>query len=152
MQLKGSVVMYTEKYVMRSIEQLQIKNLRHLYRSIADINLHLARIHRTIETKIDKYKYSFVTDYVNQFISYTSVWNVKFVYNIESPEVAMLQIFHLEHILDHEQSDQFTFERCTLMEMKEKFLELKAFKLEHIQHRKQKMLDHIAALTNQTGH
>lgn len=138
--------MNTEKYVARSIEQLHIKHVRHLYRSIAGINLALAKIHKNIERKIDKQKYRVVTDYMNQFISYTSVWNVKFVSNLESPEVAMLQIFHLDYILEQEPSCYFERERAKLNELNEKFQQLQAFKLEHIEMRKQKMLQHIGAI------
>lgn len=144
--------MNTEKYVAKSLEQLHIKHVRHLYRSIAGINLALAKIHKSIERKIDKQNYRVVTDYINQFISYTSVWNVKFVYNLESPEVALLQIFHLDYIFENEQNDQFISERASLKDQKEKFYQLNAFKLNHIKQRKQKMLDYVATHKNQTDH
>ncbi|SOC42299.1 hypothetical protein [Ureibacillus acetophenoni] len=144
--------MNTEKYVARSIEQFHIKHVRHLYRSIAGINLALAKIHKSIERKIDKQKYRVVTDYMNQFISYTSVWNVKFVSNLESPEVAMLQIFHLDYIFQHEQNEKFISERTSLEELKDKFYQLNTYKLDHIKRRKQKMLEYIATHKNQTDH
>ncbi len=124
-QLKGCIVMNTDKYVVKSLEQLHIKHVRHFYRSIAEINLELAKIHKSIEVKIDKQNYRLVTEYINQFISYTSVWNVKFVYNLESPEVAMLQIFHLEYIFEHEPTRRFKRERAALEEQKEKFTSIK---------------------------
>lgn len=143
--LKGSKFMNTNKYVMKSLEQLHIKHVRHFYHSIAEINIELAIIHKSIEINIDKQNYRLVTEYINQFISHTSVWNVKFVYNLESPEVALLQIFHLEYIFEHEQNNRrFKRERAALEEQKERFLQLKAFKSEHMKLRKQKMLDYIA--------
>lgn len=150
--MRGCIVMNTEKYVARSLEQLHIKKVRHLYRSIAEINLALANIHKGIERKIDKQKYRLVTDYINQFISYTSVWNVKFVYNLESPEVALLQIHHLDYIFEHEQNEHFISERASLKIQKEKFYQLNAFKLDHIKQRKEKMLHYIATNKNQTDH
>ncbi|KGR79352.1 hypothetical protein [Ureibacillus manganicus] len=140
--------MNTQKFVMKSIEQLQLKHVRHFYRSIAEINGELAKIHKSIESKIDKQRYRLVTEYINQFISYTSVWNVKFVYNLESPEVAMLQIFHLEYIFGHEQNELFRCEIASLEQLKEKFLQLNAFKIEHIKQRKQKMLHYITSHKN----
>lgn len=151
--LKGSKVMNTNKYVMKSLEQLHVKHIRHFYHSIAEINLELAKIHKNIEVTIDKQNYRLVTEYINQFISYTSVWNVKFVYNLESPEVAMLQIFHLDYIFEHEQNGRFKREIAALEEQKEKFLQLKAFKLEHIKLRKQKMFEYLTMNNNnQTNH
>lgn len=143
--------MITNRHVVKSIEQIQIKHVRHFYRSIVDINLALAEIHKSLEDQVDKQSYRLVTEYINQFISYTSVWNVKFVYNLESPEVAMLQIFHLESIFNQEPVSQFICERSAFEELKEKFLQLNAFKSDHIQLRKQKMLEYIERQMNQTG-
>ncbi|BDH60076.1 hypothetical protein MTP04_02060 [Lysinibacillus sp. PLM2] len=136
--------MTTDKQVVKSLENMHIKHVRHFYRSIADINLELVKIHKSIELEIDKEKYRHATNYVNEFVSYTTVWNVKFVYNLENPEIAMLQLFHLEYILESEPTNRFSKERAIFSEQIEKFNSLNAFKPEHIQMRKQKMLDYIA--------
>ncbi len=137
--------MNTDKYLEKSLEQLHIKNVRQFYSLIADINEELANLHKSIEHKIEKESYHLVTEYINQFISYTSVWNVKFVSNLENPEVAMLQIFHLDYIFQQESTEHFRCERAELIELKEKFRALEAFKNEHIELRKQKMLKYIAS-------
>ncbi|HWL24839.1 MAG TPA: hypothetical protein VNR38_14020 [Ureibacillus sp.] len=144
--------MHTDKFVMKAFEQHHINQIRYFYRSIAEINVALAKIHKSIECKLDKGKYRLLTDYIDQYISHTSVWNVKFVVNLENPEVAMLQIFHLEYIFDHEEMEHFKFERAILAQLEEKFLELNAFKQEHIQLRKQKLLNKIATHENQTDY
>lgn len=130
------------------LERQHIKHVKHFYRSIAEINLELGSIHRSIEHCIDLEKYQSITEYVNQYISYTTVWNVKFVYNLESPEVALLQIFHLDYIFSHEPKRLFRKERRIFDEQKELFKELKPFKEEHIQLRKQKMLEYIQDIEN----
>ncbi len=140
--------MEQNREVAKILERQHIKHVKHFYRSIAEINLELANIHRAIEHFIDKKKYQSITDYVNQYISYTSVWNVKFVYNLESPEVALLQIFHLDYIFSNEPKIRFKKERNIFIEQKNLFNNLKPFKEEHVQMRKQKMLDYIHEIEN----
>lgn len=135
--------MEQNREVAKILERQHIKHVKHFYRSIAEINLELGNIHREIEKFIDKEKYQLITDYVDQYVSYTSVWNVKFVYNLESPEVALLQIFHLDYIFSNEPKNLFRKERNIFIEQKKLFNNLKPFKEEHIQIRKQKMLDYI---------
>ncbi|CAM5211257.1 putative protein OS=Ureibacillus acetophenoni OX=614649 GN=SAMN05877842_11217 PE=4 SV=1 [Ureibacillus acetophenoni] len=137
--IEGMIVLVTDRHAVKSIEQIHIKHVRHFYRSIAAINIALAEIHKKLEDQVNKQSYRLVTEYINQFISYTSVWNVKFAYNLESPEVAMLQIFHLDYILEQESPSRFICERSAFEELKEKFFQLDAFKIEHIQLRKQKI-------------
>lgn len=135
--------MYTNKHVAGSLEKQHLQNVRKYYLSIADINIALSKVHKTIMRQIDLKKYQFATDYIHQYISYTSVWNLKFVANLESPEVALLQIFHLHYIFDHEAENRFTKERALLVEQEQRFYNLKPYKKEHIEKRKQKMLDYI---------
>ena len=90
---------------------------------------------------LEKYKYA--TDYIHQYISYISVWNLKFVANLESPEVALLQIFHLNYIFSQEPADCFTQERAILKEKEQQFYSLKPYKEEHIEKRLQAMLNYI---------
>ena len=89
----------------------------------------------------DKYKYA--TAYLDQFISYTSVWNLKFVYNLENPEVALLQIFHLTYIFDNEPESQFIKELQELTQLKARFIEMNRFKQEKVAERYEKMLQYI---------
>lgn len=135
--------MNVNKQVAKSLEREHIKHVRHFYRSIADINLELAKIHKEIELHIDKTAYRYISDYVNQYVSYTSIWNLKFVYNMESPEIALLQLFHLEYIFDHESANLFTKERRIYTEQTELFNKLKPYKEDHIQLRKKQMMDYI---------
>ena len=65
--------------------------MRKYYLSIADINSSLSKVHQAVMPHIDLEKYKYTTEYIHRYISYTSVWNLKFVVNLESPEVALLQ-------------------------------------------------------------
>ncbi|KGR85873.1 hypothetical protein [Lysinibacillus odysseyi] len=135
--------MYTNKQVANSLEKQHLQNVRKYYLSIADINIALSAVHQAIMPQIDLKKYQFATDYIHQYISYTSVWNLKFVANLESPEVALLQIFHLHYIFDQEPKERFIKERALLAEQERHFYNLKPYKIEHMEKRKQKMLDYI---------
>lgn len=140
--------MYMNRHVVKSLERQQMKSVHRYYRSIADINMELAKLHKNIEFEIDKDHYHFATEYVNQYISYTSVWNVKFVANLENPEVALLQLFHLEYIFDHEPAHLFSNERQLFTKQKEAFIYLKSYTLDHIQMRKENMLQFIQEKKN----
>ena len=132
------------KEVALSIERQHTKHVKHYYRTIAEINLELAKIHKNLHFTLNKEKYQHVTEFVNKYISYTTVWNIKFVYNLENPEVALLQIFHLEYIFDREPLDRYETERRIYTEQKEHFRKTEAYTQEHIQLRKKGMLDFIA--------
>ena len=135
--------MYSNKHVASSLEKQHQKNVRKYYLSIADINSALSKVHQSVMPHIDLEKYKLATDYINQYISYTSVWNLKFVVNLESPEVALLQIFHLNYIFSQEPADCFTQERAILKEKEQHFYSLKPYKEEHIEKRLQNMLSYI---------
>lgn len=135
--------MLSNKHVASSLEKQQLQNVLKYYLSIADINSTLSKVHQSVMPHIDLEKYKYATEYVHQYISYTSVWNLKFVVNLESPEVALLQIFHLNYIFSQEPANCFTQERAILEEKEQYFYSLKPYKEEHIQKRMQTMLSYI---------
>ena len=135
--------MLSNKHVASSLEKQQLQNVLKYYLSIADINSTLSKVHQSVMPHIDLEKYKYATQYIHQYISYTSVWNLKFVVNLESPEVALLQIFHLNYIFSQEPANCFTQERAILEEKEQYFYSLKPYKEEHIQKRMQTMLSYI---------
>ena len=135
--------MYSNKHVASSVEKQHLQNVRKYYLSIGDINNALSNVHQALMPHIHLEKYKYATDYIHQYISYTSVWNLKFVANLESPEVALLQIFHLNYIFSQEPADRFTQERAILREKEQHFYSLKPYKEEHIEKRLQAMLSYI---------
>ncbi|MEO4053848.1 hypothetical protein [Solibacillus sp. CAU 1738] len=140
--------MQTNKHVAKSLERQQIRTIRRFYHAIAEINLALAKVHSTIGFTIDKEKYKYATAYVDQYVSYTSVWNIKFVYNLENPEVALLQLFHLQYILQREPAELYTSERNIIEEQWRLFNIQKPYKNDQIIARQEKMLAYIAAHEN----
>ena len=135
--------MLSNKHVASPLEKQQLQNVRKYYLSITDINSTLSKVHQSVMPHIDLEKYKYATEYIHQYISYTSVWNLKFVVNLESPEVALLQIFHLNYIFSQEPADCFTQERAILREKEQHFYSLKPYKEEHIEKRLQAMLNYI---------
>ena len=131
------------KHAARSLERQYLRNVRKYDLSVAEVNIALSKIHQAIMSHIDLEAYRLATEYIHQYISYTSVWNLKFVANLESPEVALLQIFHLNHIFKNEPADRFKKERAILAEQEQRFFDLKPYKPEHVEKRRQKMMDYI---------
>lgn len=135
--------MHTNRHAESSLEKQHLQNIRKYYLSIADINTALSKVHKAVMHHIHLEKYKYATEYIHQYISYTSVWNLKFVVNLESPEVALLQIFHLNYIFSQEPADCFTQERAILEEKEQYFYSLNPYKKEHMQKRLQTMLSYI---------
>lgn len=111
--------------------------------AIADINTELIKIHKILERCIKRSDYQAATAYVDQYISYTTVWNIKFVYNLENPEVTLMQLLHLNYILQQEQAEQLEPLRRAVTEQQAKFHELQPYRDEQIALRKEKMLSFI---------
>ena len=135
--------MDNNKHAAHSLERQHLQKVRKYYLSVADVNNALSKVHQAIMPHIDLEAYRLATEYIHQYISYTSVWNLKFVANLESPEVALLQIFHLNHIFKNEPADRFKKERAILAEQEQRFFDLKPYKPEHVEKRRQKMMDYI---------
>ena len=105
----------------------------------------LSNIHHQIAPHIDYSKYEAATSYVNQYVAHTDIWHLKFVSNLENPEVVLMQLFHLMHIIDNEPTDSFVIEREIIEEQRRKFREITLYSDEHIEKRRQKLNAYIEA-------
>lgn len=135
-------------FLAKSLERQHIKSARKYSLQVIDINTALKDIHHQIGLHIDKSTYEVASNYVNQYISHTTIWNLKFACNLENPEVALMQIFHLKYILAHEQETHFSREREVLEEQRVKFRGITLYSDEHIAKRHDKMLQYIAENQN----
>lgn len=138
-------------FVEKSMERQHLKSVRKLSLQIIDINTALKDVHHQLAPHIDETKYEAATAYVNQYISHTHIWNIKFVCNLEDSEVALMQLFHLKYILDHEPAELYQNARDILEEQREKFKVITLFPNEHIEMRRRKMLDYITNYAQQKG-
>ena len=116
---------------------------RSLHRVMIEVNSELANIHKKIANQISITKYERATSYIAQFISYTTIWNLKFTYNLESPEVALMQILHLDHIFEYEEEHDFLKEKARLLEMKQLFFTYSPYSESLIQLRTRRFLEHL---------
>lgn len=129
--------------MMNRLSPTTSKSNRSLHRVMVEINTELTKVHKKIAPHIIVENYSAASDYVSQFVSYTTIWNIKFVYNLESPEVALMQIMHLKHILACEPETSFIDQRAILQEMTKLFLQYSPYSSELISKRKKKFQDYI---------
>ena len=116
---------------------------RAIHKVMFQVNQELAQIHKSLFNEIDQEKYFYATEFAEQYISYTSIWNIKFQYNLESPEVAAIQILHLEYIFEQEESQQFQPQRAIFNDIAILFNEHKPYTDQMMSLRRQKMLDYI---------
>ena len=123
--------------------RMSAQTSRSVHKVMQEVNTELAIVHKTIKESINLEQYIHATNFVEQYISYTSLWNLKFSYNLESPEVALLQLLHLDYIFKYELPTTFTKEREVFDKMQQLFHEYKPYSNELIEKRKQKMLDYI---------
>lgn len=130
-------------FVAKSLEQQHLRSTKKYHLAIADINSELIKVHKLLERCINKSDYEAVTAYTNQYISYTTIWNIKFVYNLENPEVVLMQLMHLNYILQYEKSDQLEPLRLAVAQQQENFYHLRPYKEEQIKIRLEKMLEFI---------
>lgn len=135
--------MLTNRYTAKLNEMQQKINTKKRYTIIEDINLSLNKIHQMVEPQINLKKFQPATDYVNQYISHTSIWNLKFKVNLESLEVALLQILHLQFIFDIESKNAFHEEKKLFAEQLERFNSVNTYSDEHIEKRKITMYKEI---------
>lgn len=140
--------MQYSKQLAKVYEKQHLRSERKLYLTIADINVKLANIHTHIKQHIPLEQYHFATEYIHQYIAHTTVWNLKYVQNIENPEVVLMQILHLHYIFSHEPKDKFQAERQQYEELAEHYFNLGIYTQEHIEKRLEKMLDYIHTKEN----
>lgn len=120
-----------------------LKTIRRYPLQIATLNENLKELHDRIAPQIDPIKYEAISSYVNQYISHTHIWNLKFANNLESPEVALMQVFHLKVILLGEPADLHQAIRTNLEDLNEKFLSITLYSDEQLKSREAKMRDYI---------
>lgn len=129
----------TTNFVAKSLEQQQLRSAKKYHLAIAEINTELVKVHKVLERCIQKPDYSAITAYVNQYISYTTIWNIKFIYNLENPEVALMQLMHANYILAHEQGEQLAPIRRAVATQQDKFNQLRPYRTEQLEARYEKM-------------
>ncbi|WP_274308896.1 hypothetical protein [Solibacillus daqui] len=120
-----------------------LKTIRRYPLQIATLNENLKVLHDHIAPHIDETRYEAITSYANQYISHTHIWDLKFANNLENPEVALMQLFHLKFILASEPAHLHQSIRSNLEELTHKFRRITLYSDEQLKLREVKMLDYI---------
>lgn len=101
---------YVDKDLARTLEQQHKRSVRGLFLKIQDINNNCTLLRKRLEPQIDLAVYKNAIDYVNQFVSHTTILNLKFITNTQNLEVVVLHALLLMHILENEDHSAFEYE------------------------------------------
>jgi hypothetical protein len=105
---------YINKHLARTLEQQHKRSVRGLFLKIQDLNNDCTLLRKRLEPHIDLTNYKNAIDYVNQFVSHTSILNLKFITNTQNLEVVVLHTLLLAHILENEDCYAFEYEHNLL--------------------------------------
>lgn len=98
------------KHLARTLEQQHKRSVRGLFLKIEDLNNECTQLRKRLEPHIDMNVYKKSIDYVNQFVSHTTILNLKFVTNTQNLEVVVLHALLLSYILETNPGHTFEYE------------------------------------------
>ncbi|KOP71405.1 hypothetical protein AMS59_18450 [Lysinibacillus sp. FJAT-14745] len=107
---------YVNKDLARTLEQQHKRSVRGLFLKIQGLNNDCTLLRKRLEPQINLAVYKNAIDYVNQFVSHTTILNLKFITNTQNLEVAVLHVLLLAHILENEDRSAFEYEHHLLQE------------------------------------
>ena len=93
---------HLNKHLARTLEQQHKRSVKGLFLKIQDLNNECTMLRKRIDAHIDITQYNDAIDYVNQYVSHTSILNLKFITNSQNLEVVVLHAILLEFILTTE--------------------------------------------------
>lgn len=105
---------YVNKHLARTLEQQHKRSVRGLFLKIQDLNNDCTLLRKRLEPHIDLTVYTNAIDYVNQFVSHTTILNLKFITNTQNLEVVVLHSLLLAHIIENEDAHSFKHEHTLL--------------------------------------
>lgn len=107
---------YMNKDLARTLEQQHKRSVRGLFLKIQDLNNNCTLLRKRLEPHIDLAVYKHAIDYVNLFVSHTTILNLKFITNTQNLEVVVLHTLLLTYIVENEDSYTFEYEHKLLQE------------------------------------
>lgn len=102
------------KDLARTLEQQHKRSVRGLFLKIQDLNNNCTLLRKRLEPHIDLAVYKHAIDYINQFVSHTTILNLKFITNTQNLEVVVLHTLLLTYIVENEDSSTFEYEHKLL--------------------------------------
>ena len=136
---------YVNKHLARTLEQQHKRSVRGLFLKIQDLNNECLLLRKRLEQHIDLNLYKDAIAYVDQFVSYTTILNLKFVTNTQNLEVVVLHALLLEHIIENETGLSFEYENSLLQGYIQEILALNDHASTLFTNHKEKMLRYIDA-------
>ncbi|MFJ7668671.1 hypothetical protein ACIQXI_16350 [Lysinibacillus sp. NPDC097195] len=134
---------YVNKHLARTLEQQHKRSVRGLFLKIQDLNNDCLLLRKRLEQHIDLTQYKDAIDYVDQFVSYTSILNLKFVTNTQNLEVVVLHALLLEYIIEQQSASTFDYELNLLHDYMQEILALNEHASTLFSNHKEKMLRYI---------
>lgn len=114
-------MVFLNKQASKLIDNRLKRKEKDYYDQIEAFNVEAAVIHKKLLLEMNIEDVEGITSYVNQFISHTTVWYLKFKTNLQNLEVATLQLLHLHFIFEQLPAEQFTKERARFHALRETF-------------------------------
>lgn len=136
---------YLDKHLARTLEQQHKRSVRGLFIKIENINNECTLLRKRLEPNVDLSLYKDAIDYVNRFVSYTSILNLKFITNTQNLEVVVLHIILLEYILQQETAKPYEYEKQLLEGYIQEVLSLNDHAQALFANHKEKMHHYIAS-------
>lgn len=136
---------YLDKHLVRTLEQQHKRTVKGLFLKIQDLNNECTILMKRIDEYIDLSQYKDAIDYVNQYVTHTSILNLKFITNTQNLEVVVLHAILLEYILSNETTKSFGYEKQLLEGYIEEILTLNDHAPTLFSNHKEKMLQYIAS-------
>ncbi|MEK5230521.1 hypothetical protein MHB42_01980 [Lysinibacillus sp. FSL K6-0232] len=99
---------FVNKHLARTLEQQHRRSVRSLFLKMEELNNNCTELRKRLEAHIDFTQYQPAIDYIDQFVSHTTILQLKFITNTQNLEVVVLHALLLDYILEN--NDQLTFE------------------------------------------
>ena len=138
---------YLNKHLARTLEQQHKRSVRSLFIKIQDLNNECTMLRKRIAEHVDFAQYSKAIDYVNKYVSHTSILNLKFITNTQNLEVVVLHAILLEFILTSDSTQSFDYEKQSLEGYIEEILSLNDHAPTLFANHQEKMLQYITSQT-----
>ena len=136
---------YLNKHLARTLEQQHKRTVRGLFLKIQDLNNECSILRQRLEKNIDLNQYKDAIDYVNKYVTHTSILNLKFITNTQNLEVVVLHAILIEFIITNETAKSFDYEKQLLEGYIEEILALNDHAPILFANHKEKMLQYIAS-------
>ncbi|WP_341301427.1 hypothetical protein MHB44_02365 [Lysinibacillus sp. FSL H8-0500] len=105
---------FVNKHLARILEHQHKRSVRGLFLKMEEMNNNCTQLRKRLEPHIDFTQYQHAINYVNQFVSHTTILHLKFITNTQNLEVVVLHALLLDYMLETENKTSFEYENKLL--------------------------------------